>query len=735
MVESLASEDYVMVSEPGVADERHRIIKQADTFAVFDIHGDICRRNSDPQGIYCKGTRFLSYYLVTIESQPLLLLSSDVTRNNHLVTVDLTNPHLFLEDGRQIPRGTLHIFRSKFLWNGRCYENYRLKNYGLYPAEFHMDFAFDADFVDVFEVRGIKRNKRGSFKPPAVSENIIEFFYSGLDGIFRRTRIEFSRKPDYMAAGSASYLVSLDVNEELRFTITVSCHSGESGDNNSLSYEQAYRDSSGSLKTAGEMECNISTSNEHFNILLERAISDLRMLLTCENGILYPYAGIPWFNAPFGRDGLITALEMLWFNPRIGHSVLSYLAKEQSESINIDQDAEPGKILHEVRMGEMTNTGELPFSRYYGSADATPLFVILAGYYFKRTGDLDFIGSVWPHIERAIHWIDRYGDADQDGFVEYKKKSEHGLENQGWKDSRDAVFHEDGTIAEAPVAMCEIQGYVYAAKKEAAFLAEHLGYRQKSFFFREEAEKLREKFELTFWDDKMNSYILALDSKKRPCRVKGSNMGHCLFAGISSSERAYKIAELLMNEHFFSGWGIRTLAADQIRYNPMSYHNGSIWPHDNALIAEGFSRYGFNRYASAILDAFFHMSQFTELNRFPELYCGFRKRAHQGPTLYPVACSPQAWSAASIFLLLKACLGLDIDLTKKKITLKNPHLPEWLENVRIRKLEVNGSTVDFLARRHRNDVSIEVFDRPEDFRFIIEKGVSVNENCTDCTPV
>ncbi len=710
------SGDFFVLATAEMSDDRQRIVKQGDTFAVFDIYGDICRRRCGSHGLYSRGTRHLSYFALTLEGNDLLLLSSDVTRDNHLLVVDLANPDLVLASGLSIPSGTLHVFRSKFLWEGCCYEKYRVKNYGLSPVTVRLGLAFDADFVDVFEVRGIKRHRRGKhLGPKIISKNRLEFSYAGLDDLLRKTRIDFSRQPDLLESNRADYLITLDIDESIELEVTVSCLSEQNGNSPEIGYSRAYTDSLSTLRIAGYRECSIVTSNQHVNRLFERAMSDLRMLLTDEEGIQYPYAGIPWFSTPFGRDGLITAMETLWVNPDIGRDVLIFLSQRQSDSFSDTQDSEPGKILHEVRFGEMANCGDIPFSRYYGSVDSTPLFVMLAGQYFKRTSDFPFMIRLWPHVERALTWIDRFGDLDGDGFIEYRRRSVHGIENQAWKDSHDSIFHENGALAETPIAACELQGYVYAAKMEAALLAECLGYDKSAEALAADADQLKKRFEASFWDDHMGGYVLALDGKKRPCRVKGSNMGHCLYAGIASLERARKTAELLMQDDFFSGWGIRTLAKGQPRFNPMSYHNGSIWPHDNALIAEGLSRYGFNHYAAVVMDALFYMSQFTELSRFPELFCGFDKREDQGPTLYPVACSPQAWAAATPFLLLKACLGLRIDATKKTISLNNPHLPSSLETVRISNLNVGGTIIDFMVRRHGTTSHCRCSSAPETF--------------------
>ncbi|HEX6610110.1 MAG TPA: amylo-alpha-1,6-glucosidase, partial [Hyphomicrobiaceae bacterium] len=372
------------------------------------------------------------------------------------------------------------------------------------------------------------------------------------------------------------------------------------------------------------------------------------------------------------------------------------------------QDAEPGKILHETRQGEMANLGEIPFQRYYGSVDATPLFVMLAGAYLERTGDLDLIKELWPAVERALAWIDGPGDMDGDGFVEYARGTDSGLANQGWKDSHDAVFHADGTLAQGPIALVEVQGYVYAARKAAAACARQLGQTKMATRLQRQADDLRDRFERTFWCEEIGTYALALDGEKSPCRGRTSNAGQILLSGIASAERAGRVAPTLLTDPYFSGWGIRTVAHGEARYNPMSYHTGSIWPHDNALIARGFARYGFNAGAETIFDALMRATAYMDYRRIPELYCGFKRRRGRGPTIYPAACSPQAWAASAPFSLLESMLGMTFDADKCEIRLVKPVLPASAGEIALRNLTLKGASADIMLRNAGGTVTLEV---------------------------
>ena len=409
---------------------------------------------------------------------------------------------------------------------------------------------------------------------------------------------------------------------------------------------------------------------------------------------------------------------MLWVDPDVARGVLRLLAATQATRRDDFQDAEPGKIIHEMRGGEMARLHEVPFGRYYGAVDSTPLFVMLAGEYERRTGDLDTIRSLWPNIVAALAWIDDHGDADGDGFVEYHRRRDSGLANQGWKDSHDSISHADGSLATGPIALCEVQGYVYAARRHAARLACLLGDAAMAADLDHKAERLRLNFEAAFWCEEIGTYALALDGDKRPCRVVASNAGHALFCGIASPERARIVAETLLAPNAFSGWGVRTLAGNERRYNPMSYHNGTVWPHDNGMIALGLARYGLaegvRRIAGGLIDAAAHL----ELRRLPELFCGFSRKRRRGPTSYPVACAPQAWAAATPLALVQASLGLVLDKRANEIRLEHPVLPDQLDELLLRNLRLGSAAADINLRRTDTHVSVDVARRAGEFRIV-----------------
>jgi glycogen debranching enzyme len=690
-----------------LTEERSHVLKHGDTFAVFDHYGDIPPDGLRAAGLYHAGTRYLSCLLLALAGGRPVFLGAHIRAAHDQLTVTLTNPDLRRDGRARLPLGTLHLAVQTFLWQGTCYQHLQVTHYGLEPVETSLSWHFQADYADIFEVGGCQRPVRGQALPPVVTADRVVLGYRGLDGVVRRTVLQCTPPPSHLTASTARFDLSLGPQQEATVAMTIACQPGPAVPR-VLPFGQARAAAQAAVKLSSPWSCHLHTSNSQINAWVHRARSDLHMLTTSLPTGPYPYAGVPWFTTPFGRDGLITALECLWLRPDLAKGVLAYLASTQATEVIPAQDAEPGKILHESRRGEMAALQEIPFGRYYGSVDATPLFVLLAGAYYARTGDLACLVSLWPHIEAALSWIERYGDRDGDGFVEYQRQAAQGLGHQGWKDSDTAIFHAHGALARGPIALCEVQGYVYAAQRAGAALATALGRVDRAAVLRQQAAVLRQRFEQAFWCEELSTYALALDGDKRPCRVRASNAGQCLFTGIASPEHARRVAQTLLAPASFSGWGVRTLAASESRYNPLGYHTGAVWPHDNALLAQGLARYGLVEQALHIWTGLFEAGRSFDLHRMPELFCGFPKAPGEGPLRYPGACAPQAWAAGAVLLLFQACLGLELNAPEGQVSFTRPHLPASLEELWIHNLEVAGATVDLRVVRHQHGVGVHV---------------------------
>jgi glycogen debranching enzyme len=699
---------YIPATAPG--SRPRQTLKHGDTFLVLDSHGDIGASSGGPDGLFHSDTRFLSYLELLLAGTRPLLLGSNVRDDNTSLTVDLTNPDIYRDSQLVLSKDTLHVVRTIFLWRDTLYQRLAIRNFGEQPLDVHLAILFDGDFADVFEVRGLRRPRRGVVSREVIAPAGAIIRYEGLDATRRQTVLSFDPAPDEVTENLASYHFKLEAKAAIPVFLTVGCGTPEPPEPvrflRGLRTVHHHRGRESARDTA-----TVETGNDLFNEVLCRSMADLNMLMTQTPQGRYPYAGIPWYSTTFGRDGLITALQMLWVDPRIALGVLRRLAAYQAKSDDPAADAQPGKILHEMRSGEMASLHEVPFGLYYGSVDATPLFVLLAGLYLERTNDEAAIEELWPAVEAALSWIDGPGDPDKDGFVEYYRAKDGGLVNQGWKDSHDAIFHADGSLARGPIALAEVQGYVYCAKSLAASCALRLGLGERARELAAQSADLAERFDRSFWCDELDTYALALDGEKRACRVRTSNAGQVLFTGIAKPERAGKVADTLLRPQFFSGWGIRTVASDQPCYNPMSYHNGSIWPHDNALIALGLARYGRKSAVERIFKGLFEAAVYMDMRRLPELFCGFQRRRNRGPTSYPVACAPQAWASATPFTLIEASLGLEFDPIGHEIRLRNPRLPAFLDWVILRNLQLQHSSVDLKVHGRASDVSVEIIAR------------------------
>jgi len=659
------------------------ILKSGDSFLITDVSGDLLASQQE-MGLFRHGTRFLRTCNLYLEGQKLITLSYQTSEMSETSHTDLTNAPITTAQHTTIEQGTIHVDRFLELEQDYLVQTLTITNFHLQEVDLTFSLKVGADFADLFEIRGMTREQRGTQLPPQTSAQDITLRYQGLDDIERLTRITLEPSATHVQADRADWNIHLEQGQQSTIRITIAM--GESTAEN-LQTEPAanlWRETA---------QPTVLSNDAIFNQWIKRGLQDLMMLSTMTPHGYYPYAGIPWFCAPFGRDGLIAALEYLPWFPQVARGTLEFLATYQGKKIDPFTDEEPGKILHEFRTGEMANLREIPFIPYYGTVDATPLFLILFEAYLRWTGDKTFLSKLWPHAQDAAEWMIKFGDKDGDGFLEYHTASEKGLRNQGWKDSGDSIHHQDGRLAHSPIALSEVQGYAYAAYQAMSYLANQQGLHEEAQHWEHTANELQSNFLRHYWWEEENTFYEGLADQKEPCDVVSSNAGHCLWSGIVPDELAQKMITRLMQEDMFSGWGIRTLSTQARRYNPMSYHNGSVWPHDTAIIGAGIARYGEKRHAATILKSLYDASSYFADARLPELYCGFDRREGFGPTLYPTSCSPQAWAAGSPFLLLNGLLGLAPNATEHCLTLHQPTLPSWLDSLELRGLFVGSRRV------------------------------------------
>ncbi|OGO50111.1 MAG: hypothetical protein A2148_07290 [Chloroflexi bacterium RBG_16_68_14] len=685
------------------------IIREGDVFLLTDEVGNVPIGNERGLGLYHADTRHLSgfnFYFHT--SPPVVLLSTAELGfgSEHV----LTNPQLRIGEEQIIPRGTIEVRRQRVL-NGLLEETLQVTNYHNQPVTLELHLELAADFADIFEVRGFQRTRPGTLVPPAVTADDVTYEYQGIDGIVRRTVVSVTPRPALLLAAGVMFRLTLAHRQTwtARITVTVgnSLYARAAGRNRRDRFQAAV--DSYQRWSAGCTQ--VFTDNEFFNKALSRSIQDLRMLWDeTEEGTRFPAAGTPWFDALFGRDSLIMGLQTLAFRPEIARETLKTLARWQGKQLDPWRDEEPGKILHELRQGELSFAGELPYRPYYGSIDATPLFLLLIAEYYAWTGDRRLLQQLRPHLLAALDWLYRYGDMDGDGYIEYEKRSVRGLVNQGWKDSVDAIVHTDGSLAEPPIALVEAQGYVYAAKHRLAPVLEVLGLSELARRLAREARALRQRFQEDFWLPDEQYCALALDGQKRPCATIASNVGHALWCGIIARERAAAVAERMLANDLFGGWGIRTLSRGNPRYNPLGYHLGTVWPHDTAIAAFGFKMYGCEEELNEVATALFDAATAFPYYRLPELFGGEARTAHHAPVPYPVACRPQGWAAGAFPMLLQAILGLKADAPAGVLRVIRPRLPYWLNTVQVRGLRVGRGHADLLFYRRGQRTQLEVLE-------------------------
>jgi glycogen debranching enzyme len=697
-------------------------VKEGDVFLYSDREGNLDHGGMYGLGLYARDTRFLSHFRMTVGGRDPVLLSSSAERG-YMGHVDLTNPDLYEGDRVAVPQQTLNIRRVRVI-DGRLFERVRVKNYNPFAVAVDVAFTFGSDFADIFEVRGMLTPEHPRIEPPLLETDRVVLAMVGRDGVRRETRISFGSKPDDLRAEDglvhATFRLSLGPYQTKLVSLTVDPVTGEERPPE-VEFDVAVHRLRRSYEE-WERDCTrLVTDNELFNELLDRSLRDLRALATRTDGGEIIQAGIPWYATVFGRDSLITSHQLLSINPRPARETLRFLARYQGTEVDDWRDEQPGKILHEVRRGELAGAGIVPHTPYYGSVDATPWFLIVFAQHLRWTGDRAFAEELLPAAEAALRWIDTYGDLDGDGFVEYLCRSPGGMRNQGWKDSNDAVVHADGRLAEPPIALAEVQGYVYLAKERMADVYEALGQREHARELLAQAEELRRRFNGAFWMEDERYFAMALDADKRQVRTVTSNPGHGLYCGIVDEDKAVALAKRLLAPDMFSGWGVRTMSKSAVAYNPMSYHNGSVWPHDNALIAAGLKRYGFVRATNRVATALFDAAITADYMRLPELFCGFTRRTPNRPVSYPIACSPQAWAAGSPFLMLQAMLGISAQANRNLLTVNKPQLPTWLNTVEVRDLAVGTSRISLLFQREGEITAFSVLSREGGVRVVLEE--------------
>jgi len=678
------------------------VIREQDMFLLTDTFGNAPPDNPNGFGLYHLDTRYLSVYDFSFaDARPVVLLSTAELGFGEEQT--LTNRAMPSLDGRILPRGSVEARRQRVV-GGALEETLCVTNYNIFPIEIDVVYTLDADFADIFEVRGSKREKRGQILPPRMEDGTMVFAYDGLDGRRRETRVSFSQPPFSTKEGRVTFRLSLGHRESETIRLLVAAD----GRSKAAHGTERLVTMSSRYRQWMESGAQVVTSNEFFNAVLERSFTDLRMLWNQRGDRGYLAAGTPWYDTFFGRDSAIVSMQMLAYKPEIARHSLKMLARWQGKKVDPWRDEEPGKILHEWRQNEMTATGELPFSPYYGSVDSTPLFLLLAGEYYAWTADLELLRELEPNLRAALHWIDALADIDGDGYLEYEARSAAGLVNQGWKDSPDGIINADGTLAKPPIALVEVQGYVYAAKKKLAPVFAALGDQELAQQLSRETAQLKRRFNRDFWLEGSNFLALALDGANHQVAAITSNPGQALWTGIVQRRQAAAVADVLMRNDMFSGWGIRTLSAASNRFNPLGYHLGTIWPHDNSIIAMGFKKYGFEDELNEVATALFDAARSFTHYRLPELYAGSARSIQYTPVPYPVACRPQAWAAGSFPLILQAILGLAPNAPEGELLIVRPHLPYWLDNVQVRNLQVGQGSADLLFSRHGTRTRVEV---------------------------
>jgi glycogen debranching enzyme len=668
-------------------------LKHERLFLLVNPHGDIDPPGRCGLGLFRDDTRFLSHYALRFAGGPPSLLSAQASKM-YAAQFDLAvSDGAFGGDPRD-PKNSVHI-RRELLLDDRFSERVTLTNFLTRPIKYWIELETGADFADIFEVRGWRREERGQFYEPLVEDGTIVFSYRGVDGKLLRTQLIFSSPAAEVAPGRACWRFTLESNESrsIEWQIVPQPTGVLPAPAELAGLEQRRRPLIRLYERWREHCTSWSSDVEQFNASIDQAVGDLRALYVRADGEEVISAGVPWYSTAFGRDSIITSLQTLSVNPDIARDTLRYLARHQGTKEDAYTEEQPGRIMHEIRRGEMARSGEIPHVPYYGTIDGTPLWLILLHEAWRWTGDTKLVRDLLPNAIRALDWIDGYGDLDGDGFIEYSRTSDKGLANQGWKDSGDGVPFPDGALPEPPIALVEVQGYVHDAKLRMSYLFDALDEPARAAELRFQALMLRQQIIERFWVDELGTFALALDGAKRPIPTATSNAGHLLWSRVPTPAQAMRMAEHFCGPGMFSGWGLRTLSSAHPVFNPMSYHNGSVWPHDNAIVGLGLSLTGHTYAALPILSALHDAASGMRYHRLPELFCGMERAHGSVPVQYPVSCSPQAWAAGAFFMLLQAATGILPDAPAGVLHVREPLLPPFMRSLLVSDLRVGGSRV------------------------------------------
>jgi glycogen debranching enzyme len=691
------------------------VIKDRDVFFLAERDGGIPSGNQDGFGLYYHDCRYLGGYTVRIGgTAPNALLAT--AERGSIAMFELTNEKLQLGT-RTIPKQTIGITLQRVIDSAACavHDVFTIQNYSLESYDIPLAFTFESNFEDIFEIRGLHPKKIGRTTAPSWQNGVLVLGYDGADGVRRSLEIHPEPQPATPCPSGAEFTVALVPGERQRIAFSfqiIEARRSSRAPHQAVSdpvpiADDIDRRSAQSL----EESASVRTTNPRLDAVLRRSLLDLHVLRSSLDGLAFFSAGLPWYGALFGRDSLLAALETLAYDPHVAEETLRLLAKYQGTKDDEWRDEQAGKILHELRRGELANLNEIPQTPYYGSVDSTPLFLLLIGEHANWTGDLQLFHDLRPHVERALRWIDTEGDEAHNGYLSYATKSRKGLGNQGWKDSGDSVMNADGSLATPPIALVEVQGYVYRAKRLIADLYARSGEPQVAARLRKEADDLAVRFNREFWVPDHDFYAIAIQVGNRPAAVISSNPGQALWTGIVDQAHAAPVVRHLTAADMYSGWGIRTLSTNERRANPIGYHLGTVWPHDNAIAAAGFRRYGFDREAVQVLDGLVQAASYFEHDRLPEVFAGFSRRLFTAPVRYPVACHPQAWAAGSVPFLLTTVLGLTPDAFAQRLRVVRPVLPLHVDELELRRLRLGAGSVDLRFRRRRDGVvDVEVLD-------------------------